>query len=209
MHRHTVHAEHFFVTVFLFIFAYAFSHWLKARESSNANDYAAVLSLWTLRFALFTMLVLSFEQPWRELVDSDWDHQASMWAIVIVLLGITLWFGWWTEKLQTIVPISVFCCLSMIVVTLSGSPDDGIYFQVVYNIALIGSAIWLIFRGIRRGISHYFFLGVATILLTALLRYIDLIGDYVGGAILFMILAVLLLAAARYWKGYQQQGALS
>ena len=92
-----------------------------------------------------------------------------------------------------------------------GSDYLGIYFQIVDNIVLIAFGIWLIIRGIKDGLTHYFFLGVLTILLTGLLRYIDLVGDYVGAAILFMIFAVLLLATARYWKLYKkrmQQGSV-
>ena len=66
-----------------------------------------------------------------------------------------------------------------------------------------GYRVWLIISGISKGISHYFFLGVASILITALLRYADLIGDYIGGALLFMFFAALLLGAARFWKKHR------
>ena len=75
--------------------------------------------------------------------------------------------------------------------------------MVAYNIVLVVAGVWLIISGISKGISHYFFLGVASILVTALLRYADLIGDYIGGALLFMFFAVLLLGAARFWKKRQ------
>ena len=77
---------------------------------------------------------------------------------------------------------------------------------MIYNIALIAMGAILIIKGINRGISHYFYLGIATILLVALMRYIDLIGDYVGGALLFIFCATLLLGAARYWKTYLVEG---
>jgi len=32
------------------------------------------------------------------------------------------------------------------------------------------------------------------------MRYVDLIGDYIGGAAIFMVFAVVLLGSARYWK---------
>ena len=192
--------ENFLVTVALFIFAYALSHWLHLRDSVKAKDYGAVLSLWSLRFALITMLVLSFNKPWYDLIHSDWHHQASMWQIIMLLLGLSLWLGWKTKHLKTLVPIIVFSMLSMVALVVPGHTENMIYFQITYNVALIGTGIWLIRRGIQRGISHYFFLGTATILLTALMRYIDLVGEYVGGAILFMGLAALLLGAAKYWK---------
>jgi hypothetical protein len=38
------------------------------------------------------------------------------------------------------------------------------------------------------------------ILVTALLRYADLIGDYVGGSLRFLFFAGVLFAAARFWR---------
>ena len=198
-----MHAEHLLVSVALFVFAYAFSHWLHSRESGKAKDYGVMLSLWSLRFGLIVMLVLSFEGPWKELIGARWDHLGSMVAIVFALVGGSLWIGWITDKLKELVPIVAFCGLSMIAVVYTGDSDFAVLFQIIYNIALVGTGIWLIMRGIQNGISHYFFLGVATILMVALMRYIDLIGEYIGGAVLFMTLAALLLGAAKYWRTQQ------
>ena len=60
-------------------------------------------------------------------------------------------------------------------------------------------------EGVRRSMKLGFRLGSltllgATILLIALVRYIDLIGDYIGGAILFIVIAAVLLGAAKFWK---------
>jgi hypothetical protein len=65
--------------------------------------------------------------------------------------------------------------------------------------------IWLLLKGLHAGISHYFFLGVAIIMAIGLLRYIDLIGDYIGGAALFFVFAMILLATAKYWKRQQRK----
>ena len=70
----------------------------------------------------------------------------------------------------------------------------------------MGAGIWLVVSGIRNGISHYFYIGVFTILMTGLLRYIDLVGDYIGATLLFAVFAVILLSAARYWKSQQHSG---
>ena len=37
-------------------------------DGTKAKDYSVLLALWTLRFALITMLALSFEAPWKELI---------------------------------------------------------------------------------------------------------------------------------------------
>lgn len=204
-HHFELQAEHLFVSAALFLFAYAFSLWLHSRDSGKSKDYGVILSLWALRFGLVVMLVLCFEEPWNELIDAQWNHLSSMAVIVTALTGTALWIAWKVGELKTLAAIAAFACLSMLAVVVSDlSPSNfAIYFQVVYNIALVGFAICLIVRGINDGISHYFFLGVATILLVALMRYIDLIGEYVGGAVLFMTLAALLLGAAKYWKMQQ------
>ncbi|MDX8393314.1 MAG: DUF2157 domain-containing protein [Mariprofundales bacterium] len=201
--------EHFFVSIALFIFLYAVSHYLHASENSTAKDYGTALSLWILRFFLITLLVLSFESLWKELLYSNWSHQLSMWPIIIILLGTATWLGWRVKHWQSLLAMSLCSLLVMIAVVLDHNVFDAIYFQIITNIALICSGITLILRGIQQGISHYFFLGIFTILLTGFMRYVDLIGDYIGASILFMLLAFILLGAARFWKAHSQQAGVA
>ncbi|SDZ77576.1 DUF2157 domain-containing protein [Microbulbifer marinus] len=203
-----LHAENLAVAVALFILLFAFSQWLRLRPASDAKDYAAVISVWCLRFTLITLLVLSFAAPWRQLLEADWNHLLSMWLVIVLLSAAALWLATRAGgRLSSALLLGAFAVV-LLAVTVSGDPEHAIFFQVVTNFALIGSGVWLIVRGIQGGISHYFFLGVASILVTALLRYFDLIGDYVGGALIFTLFAVLLLGAARYWKRHQaKEGA--
>ena len=200
-------AEHVFVGAALLIVAHAAGHWLNARDGAKARDYGALLSIWTLRFALVGMLVMSFELPWERLITAQWNHQASMWIVVAALAAAALWLG---SKSGTLTPILLLAALAggtMAAVVVTGAHADranlevhAAVFQVLDNVALVAAGIWLIVRATATGASHLFFLGVATILLTAFMRYVDLIGDYIGGAVLFMAFAALLLGAARYWK---------
>ncbi|MDH3974755.1 MAG: DUF2157 domain-containing protein [Deltaproteobacteria bacterium] len=200
---YSFHAEHLPVSAALFIFAYMFSHWLKGRQSVVAKDYAAVLAVWTLRFGLILMFIMSFEQPWRRLIRANWEHTMSMWIIIAVISGFSLFLAYKAERINRAIYIMPFYLISIIAVLVSGNRDHAVYFQIIYNLALITTGIWLILRGIQNGMSHYFFLGVLSILLTAFMRYIDLIGDYIGGALLFMVCAIVLLGAAKYWKNYE------
>lgn len=204
--RFDLYEEHLFISISLFIFAYAVSLFLHARDSSKSKDYGALLSLWSLRFALLFLLVMGFESPWKELIRSDWLHQSSMWPLMALLLSASLWFGWKAGHVQTLLVVSFCSVATMLAVVLSNDSFHAIYFQIITNVSLISVGIWLILQGVQQGVSHYFFLGIATILLTASMRYIDLIGDYIGASILFMLLAFLLIGAARFWKS-QQQGA--
>ena len=200
-------AEHAFVSAALFILVYAASHRLHSSQSVKVRDYGAVLSLWTLRFALFGMLVLSFEAPWEALIGHDWSDQTSMWGIVAALAAAALWFGSKTSTLRVLLTLIVLCGTAMVAVVASHAESDAVYFQVLDNVALIVSGIWLIVRGTVKGVSHFFFLGVAVMLLTAFMRYVDLIGDYLDGAVLFMGIAALLLGSARYWRARQGKEA--
>ena len=203
-------AEQVFVGAALFIVAHAAGHWLHAHDGVKAKDYGALLSVWTLRLALVGMLVMSFELPWERLITAEWNHQASMWIVVATLAAAALWLG---SKTGTLAPLLLPAALAggtMVAVVVTGTHADpanlevhAAVFQVLDNVALVAAGIWLIVRATATGASHLFFLGVATILLTAFLRYTDLIGDYVGGAILFLAFAALLLGAARYWKRRQ------
>ena len=197
--------EHIAVGIAMFIFAYAFSHWLNQKKSVIAKDYAAILSVWSLRFSLIIMLIMSVKDAWYDFLKASWEHKTSMFVFVIAILISSLFLAYKSKKLTPVITIIVFYLSTLIAVVVSGNTDQAIYFQIVFNLVLLATGVWLIIRGIHSGISHYFFLGVLTILLLAFLRYVDLIGDYIGGAVLFMVFAIVLLGAAKYWKRYQSR----
>ena len=201
--------EHVGVTAAAFILLYTFSNWLNRMRSPVARDYGAVLALWSLRFGLVFMVVLSFEEPWKSLIRADWDHRISMFAIVGSLVAGSVYLAHLSSRLRSVIYILPFFVVSLVTVVSVDNDVHAVLFQVVFNLALIATGVMLIIKGIHSGVSHYFFLGIATILLVALMRYIDLIGDYVGGAILFMVCAALLLGAARYWKAYLARGEIA
>jgi hypothetical protein len=84
--------------------------------------------------------------------------------------------------------------------------EHAMTFQILDNVVLIGAGALLIVLGIQKSVSHYFYLGIFTILATGLLRYINFIGGYIGTAALFSIFAAILLVSARYWKSRCTQG---
>ena len=161
------------------------------------------LALWSVRFALLGLFVLSFEGPWVELITSERSDPFAMWIIVAILMAVALGTGFRTGTLRPLLAVCALSSGAMVAVVLTESEAAAIWFQILDNVALILAGTWLIVRGALGGISHYFFVGVVVILLTAFIRYVDLIGDYVGGSLLFMLLAVLLLGSARYWKHRQ------
>ncbi len=200
-----LHAEHFALVIALFIFAYAVSDWLSQLADSRAQDYGALLSLWALRFAFIVMLVFSFETPWKELIKAQWDYQERMWFFVISLTMVSLWLSWQNKKLPLLLPFVSLFFLSLASITFIGGIDQyTIYFKVGGNFALLSMGVVLIWRAFHNNLSHYFYFGVFIILLVAFIRYVDIIGDYISAAGLFLAFAILLLAAAKFWKKYEK-----
>lgn len=198
-------AEHVVVNVALFILVYALSQWLSQKKSVLSKDYGAVLAVWSLRFGLLFMIVMSFNDPWRSLINANWEHSVTMLVLAGLFSTAALYLAHQAKKLVPIAAMVALYFVTVLILLTSTDTSDAVLFQIFYNFVLIGTGIWLILRGIHSGISHYFFLGVSSILITALMRYIDLIGDYIGGAVLFAVFAAVLLGAAKYWKSFKNK----
>ncbi|MEH6550615.1 MAG: DUF2157 domain-containing protein [Pseudomonadales bacterium] len=198
-----LHAEHLLVTIAMFIFAYGLSQSMAKLDTVTAKDYAAVLAVWSLRFGLVLLFVLGFDEPWEELLSAKWQHLSSMAVISGLFLCAGLWLAQRAGKLFPLSYIVAVFVISTAAVLGIRDSDYDFVFQVGANITMVVLGVSLILRGIQQGISHYFFLGICVILLTAFARYVDLIGDYLGGSALFLVFAIVLLAAARYWKHHK------
>ncbi|EDY87304.1 conserved hypothetical protein [gamma proteobacterium HTCC5015] len=196
-------AANAFVSANLFLATYALSHRLRMSAAVKAQDYAAVLSIWVLRFALLGLLIMSFETPWRELAEEMNPSHTSLLYVLCALMALGVMLALNTARLRLVLLLNMGLIGLAAVLMFYSVPDLATVLQVLSNIALVVTGIVLIMRGIQRGISHYFFLGVLSLLLTALLRYADLIGDYLGGALLFLFFSALLLGSAKYWKSQQ------
>lgn len=189
----------------LFLAFHGLSKWLASRKDYGLADYGTLLDVWVLRFAIITLFVLSFSEPWRELFAAEWHMPVLASGLSVILSGAALWFTWraGASLISTAAFVILFLASMAAVVLQQNKYGYGATeLQVVYNLVLVGTGIGLIVRGIRDDISHYFFLGVLTILGTGLFRYIDLVGDYIRAAILFAVLAAMLLIAARFWRSH-------
>ena len=61
----------------LVIFYAAIAAWLAGRPQRMLVDYSAVLGVWVLRFTLIVLFIFSFEDPWQELLDAEWEQLNS------------------------------------------------------------------------------------------------------------------------------------
>jgi hypothetical protein len=78
---------------------------------------------------------------------------------------------------------------------------------VLVNIAMLAGAFWLMQVGLREDRGRPFGAGVIYFLLWAVLRYVDLFGDFggmLGAAMMFFMCGGALFGVARYWQGRKE-----
>ncbi len=205
--------EHVLFSIGLSLLYHALTQFL-AQQASPWSDYAVMLSLWGLRFSLLFLLIFSFKEPWHELLAAPWSQPVALFGLAVVLSVISVILSYIGDKkshstlLWAIIYLAFFAWLLLAQGdhrTNHAGIDDPQLLQILDNITLIALGIWLIIRGLQNNISHYFFLGILSIMLTGLLRYIHFIGDYIGATLLFMVFAVILLSAAKYWHWQQKR----
>jgi len=201
--------EHFVVAAALAILGYSVAEWMYSKNTVRSKDYATILSLWSLRLGLLILFVLSFSDPWREIMRNNWVYGQSMLMVAVPMLLLAVGFGYAASKLRIVLPVVVVSSGVLLAVVFLGQRDHSVFYQVMVNLCLIVTGVLLIVRGTRSDTSHYYFMGVGTIVITALLRYVDLIGDFIGGAVLFAVMAVIMLAAARFWRARNEKEAAS
>jgi len=198
--RFNVGPENVLACAALFLLFFGISQWMSARSEHRLKDYGLLLEVWVLRFTIITLFVFSFEEPWEAMIGASWIAIGLIVTLSIILAAAAL--GLATVARRGVMPLaalSAWYFIALWAVT-NLNRADVVFLQVADNIVLIVVGVWLIVAGIRRGTTHHFYLGILTIMTTALLRYIDLVGDYIGAACLFAFFAVILLATARYWK---------
>ncbi|WP_341503918.1 DUF2157 domain-containing protein [Gallaecimonas sp. GXIMD4217] len=191
-------AEQLAATIGLGLILAGWSRRLLASTDHNIQAYGQLLQLWLLRGLILTLLVLSFDDVWRGLSEG-YELLGPATALLPALGGLA---GYALARrkgpLVSLPAITLYWVLAVLCNTLV--KDSDLWLAVATNLMLVAVGIGLIRRGIDEAITHFFYTGVLVLLLTALLRYVDLIGDYIGGAVLFLVAALVMFGAARYWR---------
>ncbi len=194
---------------------YLLSRAMEQHRDGTLRDYGAALHLWSVRFAIVVLLPLNFAEVWQELAR---DYDPDLWWTGVGMVSATLLATaaatarWqelrpgregWIEAVPGLASAAVVAAGGMAVVALAGSVNthwaEGAL-PVAATATLLACGGWLIVRAIATSSTASFHLGVGTVLITALLRYFDLIGDYVGTAVLFMVGGAAMAAAATLFK---------
>ncbi len=198
-------AEHIPVNFGTLLLAYSFSFWLLIQKNASFREYGQTLQIGSLGLAMIAMIVLSYEFVWRELLSANWNNLISSFVLITLLTAASALFAYRTSKLISVTSVAVLLFTTLAALLISSNPTHAIYFQILFNILFVIWGIGMIVKGVHDGDSQRFFLGVFSILIVAFLRYFDLVGDYVGGALLFLLFAALVLGAARYWKQFRNK----
>lgn len=213
-------ANHVYFTLGIFLLLFTLGGFLERRQISNMlTDYGLVLRLWAMRFGVLTLFIFSFSEPWEELFESriaDFGFVA-FWSLGVLVLVYTLLHACSrlndresavctpvlsTDNIPSIAFVCAFALANMLIGLTGASENLIVPFQIITNLGLLSMGIWCITRALRTSAGSSFYFGVGIILITALLRYFDLIGDYIGGAILFFIAGGIMFLSAKLWNKY-------
>jgi hypothetical protein len=215
-----IEEEHLPLTLGLFVIYYAWGKWMETQtDRPRLPEYGLALRLWSLRLGLVVLLVFSFAGAWEAAMELQYESPVLVLGWLIVVTGVTAAFlhriwvergprAWWDDGLSALVYLLFFAVIVLTSLVITEKNENlAIGLQLFGNLACLGSGIWLILRALRDSVTLYFYTGVGVILILALLRYVDLVGDYVGGSLLFLFFAGVLFGAARFWRGHVRRGA--
>ena len=147
---------------------------------------------WMPRLTVLAILPFTFVDGWERYLAYAWTWlDPGLWAALVALLAAAL-LG------RPLVALAVAALL--IAVHTGGVPDQALVWAVASNLLLLLLAIHWMRRGLLDGEGGLYFTGLIAILTLALLRYLDLIGGYLGAAGLFLVMAALLFLAGRHWR---------
>ena len=194
------HIEQTVVSVAVFMSLFVIGRNLQHTKSTDLQDYGILIDIWCLRFGLIFLFIMSFTEALEEIATSQWEHVASMGFITALFVSFTVLMAWRADVLLSMAVVYALLSIGSTLLVL-GPQDYGVTTTGwLVNCALLCTGIYLIYNAINSGKTHYFFLGLMTLLATAFARYFDLVGGYIGGAVLFFVFAIILLSAAKYWQ---------
>jgi hypothetical protein len=168
-------------------------------RARDRNGLLAPLQPWLQRLFLVLVLPLTFPELWKAYLRDHWGWlDPGLWAAGLVLL-VAL-------ALRPRSPLTGVALVALVLIHGLGRPEQSLYWSLAANLLVVWVAMHWLRRGLADGDGRGFFSGLGTLLLLALLRYLDLIGDYLGGAALFAVMAAVLYGGARYWRGRAGEG---
>ncbi len=183
------------------------SHALASSASPHLRRAATLLSLWSLRGYLVLLVPFTIMEVCEAFLEELQGFQdPGLWGGLLAAVPAA-WLAL-RDRTSHLLARALVIGLPVLLLLFHGVDSDtlAIPLALMVNLLVLVSAIVLIQQGLDQGLSQFFYSGVGLLLVLAMVRYLDLVGDYVGGAVMFLIAAGILFAAARYWRARQQGG---
>jgi len=183
-----------------------------ADYQSHIVDYSLITRIWAFRLGIIFLFVLSFERPMEEFLLGA--YKIETFSSVFVLLSFVILSA--LHLMQTLKNrklmlggaeiIEAMAAVLLLACGLSSmwlSPESVIVFVLAVNLILLFAGLLLLVDGMKTLSGVKFHGGLSIILLLAIMRYFDLIGDYLGGAAIFATAGIIMFFAAKYWKKFK------
>jgi hypothetical protein len=156
------------------------------------------------------LVPLSFLDLHRHIGRSSLALAGPSMLLAIVALGVVLLVQRTITRRQAIpLGLALLMALLPLLSIGSGSSTDAaaVLPTVLVNAAMLAGAFWLMQIGLREDRGRPFGAGVLYFLLWAVLRYVDLFGDFggmLGAAMMFLACGGALFGVARYWQSRKE-----
>lgn len=196
-----------------------------AESHSTGSRIAIPYRLFGVLLAAGVLLAISFYDFNEKTLRSEFEAMSLVQVLVIVILSVaTIYVAAVLKRRESPASLSVFQMIQQILrrqwlpiglvvvmVTLLAwhvSVGEPLLPAIVANVAMIVLAFWLMGVGLREDRGLPFAAGVLYFLVWAVVRYVDLFGDFggmLGAALMFFLCGGALFGVAFYWRNRKQK----
>lgn len=193
---------HLVVDMAMGLLIYGLSQVLATRGSAWWRDMATIINLWMLRGALLLLFIFSYQEVWGEVIGRLDRYSDAFWYLLAADVALLALAPFISLPRQISVGLAALTINGLLLSAWLWRLDSiELALAITTNLILLASGIRLILRGVEIHAGYLFYTGVMVVLLQAVLRYLDVMGDYITGAVLFLIAGGILFMAARFWRG--------
>ena len=176
---------------------YALGHLHELRRATAA--FADTYAIAGLLVVLGLVYVFTFDEPWREMIDSGVKSYAAppeVYVAIAVAGALAFAQAWLRPReLETAIDVAAqTAVLGIAAIVATWPPWTG--YAVLFNGVYFAIAIGLVTRGYLRGDERYINLGLLVVGIGLLTRYIDVFWSLLTGSAFFIIGGLLLLGVA-------------
>jgi hypothetical protein len=158
------------------------------------------------------LVPLSFYDLNKHLV-GEWASRVGPPALIgVVALAVVL-LMYRTVPRRQFIPLGLALLMAVLPLLTAGcrhascADAAALLPTILVNVAMVAGAFWLMQVGLQEDRGRPFGAGVLYFLLWAVMRYVDLFGDFggmLGAALMFFLCGGALFGVARYWQGRKE-----